>query len=135
VVAAGNTARSLRRFQFGHSVEESGAELVIEGDFQGPVLVQDLATPHRFSKSFLDEKAMGRKLEEFALVGACCRKGSRFELNGDQLLALPADVIRLAGQPMAMGNQHLGSTVTPPITASTRLRSPIARYTPMSTCL
>ena len=106
VVVTGNVAQGIRRFQFAHSIEKSAAELIIEEDFQRPVLVQDLATPHRFSKSLLDQKAIGRKLEEFALVGACRRNGTRFSLYGDQLPALPADVIRLAGQPMALGNQH-----------------------------
>jgi hypothetical protein len=106
-VATGNVAHQFSRFQFGYGIEEFATELVIESDFQRPVLVQDLTTSHRFSKSFLDEKAICRKLENFALVGACCRNGARFALDGDQLLALPADVIRLAGQPMAMGDQHL----------------------------
>jgi len=37
----------------------------------------------------------------------CCRNGTRFALDGKQLFALAADVIRRAGQPMAMRNQHL----------------------------
>jgi hypothetical protein len=70
VVASGNVVHCLGRSQFGHSVAESGAELVIKGDFHRQVLEHKLASPHRLSKSFLGQQAMGRKLEDFALVGA-----------------------------------------------------------------
>jgi hypothetical protein len=48
VVAARNVAHHVGRFQFGHRIAESAAELVIEGDFHRPVLIQELATPHPF---------------------------------------------------------------------------------------
>ena len=69
-MTSGHVGHYLGCFQFGHSVEESGAELVIKGDFHRQILEHELASPHRLSKSFLGQQAMGRKLEDFALVGA-----------------------------------------------------------------
>src|ERR1035441_5254390 len=78
VVAARNVAHHVGRFQFGQSIEESDAELVIEWDFHRPVLIQQLATLHRFSKSLLRSEEHTSELQDFALVGACCRDGAGF---------------------------------------------------------
>jgi hypothetical protein len=75
IVATCNVAHPFGRFQFGYRVEESRAKLVVESDLQRPVLIQELAPPHRLSESLLHQKAICRKLQDLALVGTRRRDG------------------------------------------------------------